>query len=387
MRTLVTRSGAIAISVTVIVVAAILGSHVAANSSPSVSTSQGPASEAAPAGQTRSVGHTRSSNLSDPSTWSNKQLAAQLILAGVQSNSLSQTHSWSKAGIAGVVLFGTPPSNLASKIKQTRDKSPDKRLVVASDEEGGAVQRLARLVGKYPSAAQIGRTKSVKQTEALARGLGKKLKHLGVNSDLAPVADLLYKGSWTARDGRAFKSNPKLNGKYVSAFANGLQQAGVSATVKLWPGGGAVADTHVGAGRTPAWSKMKARDLVPFGTAFKSGTASVMVSHARIPGLTGKLPATQSTKAYSALRQQSGNNVVIMTDSLAMAVVTKSMRQSQIQAAIRALRSGADLALIQGSSPKTAISKIAQAIASGKINRSAAVASAKRVLAWQLKFR
>lgn len=112
-----------------------------------------------------------------------------------------------------------------------------------------------------------------------------------------------------------------------------------------------------------------------------------MVSHARVPGLTGGLPATQSARAYQALRQQAGDRVVIMTDSLAMAAVTSSMRQSQTEAAIRALRSGADLALVQGASPKSMITNIAKAISSGKINRAKAVASTKRVLAWQLRFK
>lgn len=385
MRMHLKRTVVIALAVVLAATIAIVGFH--STSASSLGASDSSPSTGNNPNQVRSVVASQTRSTNDPSTWSNKRLAAQLVLAGVGSNSLASTHSWSKAGIAGVVLFGNPPGNLKSKIQQTRSKSPAKRLIVASDEEGGAVQRLARLVGRYPSAATIGRTKTVHQTEKLARGLGKKLKRLGVNSDLAPVADLLYRGSWTARDGRAFKNNPTQNGKYVAAFAKGLQRSGVSATVKHWPGGGAVADTHVGAGKTPNWSSLKRRDLVPFTAAFKAGAASVMVSHARVPGLTGGLPATQSARAYQALRQQAGDRVVIMTDSLAMAAVTSSMRQSQTEAAIRALRSGADLALVQGASPKSMITNIAKAISSGKINRAKAVASTKRVLAWQLRFK
>lgn len=386
MRISLKRTLAIALAVVLVATAAIVGVRVTAASSSSSNGQPGPGDRGNQQ-QLVSVSAPQPRAAQYPATWSDRQLAAQLVLAGVGANSLSKTHSWSKAGVAGVVLFGNPPGNLKSKIKQTRAKSPARRLMVASDEEGGAVQRLARLVGRYPSAAKIGRTKTIRQTEALALGLGRKLKRLGVNSDLAPVADLLYRGSWTARNGRAFKSSPTQNGKYVAAFTRGLQRAGVSATVKHWPGGGAVADTHVGAGKTPTWSKVKRRDLVPFTVAFKAGAASVMMSHARVPGLTGGLPASQSPKAYRELRRQAGNNVVIMTDALAMAAVTKSMRQGQTQAAIRAIRSGADLALIQGANPKTVINSIAKAISSGKIKRSQAVASAKRVLAWQLRFK
>lgn len=385
MRMHLKRTVAIALAVVLAMTIAIVGFRSTSASNANSSEPSSPTDSYS--GQLRSAAWAQTRATNDPSTWSNRRLAAQLVLAGVGSSSLPTSRSWSKAGIAGVVLFGNPPGNLKSKIRQTRSKSPGKRLIVASDEEGGAVQRLSRLVGRYPSAATIGRTMTVRQTEKLARGLGRKLKRLGVNSDLAPVADLLYGGSWTARDGRAFKRNPTQNGRYVAAFTRGLQSAQVSATVKHWPGGGAVADTHIGAGKTPRWSSLKRRDLVPFTAAFKAGAASVMVSHARVPGLTGALPATQSSKAYRALRQQAGNRVVIMTDSLAMAAVTKSMRQNQTQAAVRALRNGADLALIQGSNPRSMINKIAKAIASGKIKRSQAVASAKRVMAWQLRFK
>ena len=71
------------------------------------------------------------------------------------------------------------------------------------------------------------------------------------------------------------------------------------ATVKHWPGGGAVTDTHVAGGKTPRWSKLKKRDLVPFQTAFAAGVGGVMVRHAVIPGLTGGIPGTQSRARFS----------------------------------------------------------------------------------------
>ena len=323
----------------------------------------------------------------DPATWSARRLAAELVLAGVSARSTSSAKSWAQKGIAGIVLFGSPPSKLRSALNAVRDRSPQRRLIVASDEEGGMVQRLSALTGRMPSAATIGRTKTPAQTRQLARTYGKRMKKLGVNSDLAPVADLLYPGSFTANDQRAFKSNPQANAKYVVAFMRGLQDAGVSATVKHWPGGGAVADTHVGAGRAPQWSVLQTRDLVPFKAAFSAGVASVMVGHARVPGLTGSLPSSQSPKAYRAVRQQAGDQIVVMTDSLAMAAVTKSLKQDQAEAAIRALKAGADLALIQDISPTYVINQIATAIRTGEINKTQAIASARRVLALQTHYR
>lgn len=327
----------------------------------------------------------RTVDKSDPASWSRKRLAAKLVLAGVTSKNLRSSRPWVASGIAGVVLFGTPPTNLKQQLTSLGRLAPDGRLLVSSDEEGGAVQRLSSLIGRMPSAKTIGRTKTPKQTMKIAKKYGKRMKAVGVNNDLAPVADLAYAGAYMDRDGRAFSAKPKRNGRYVSAFSRGLQSAGVLATVKHWPGGGAVADTHKGAGRTPNWGSVQRRDLVPFNAAFASGTGSVMVSHASVPGLTGGIAASQSRAAMTALRRDAGNDVVIMTDSLAMAAVTSAMGQSQARAAVRAIAAGSDLALVQGNTKGT-VKALSRAIKSGEISRDAAVASVERIIDVQTRF-
>ena len=318
----------------------------------------------------------------DPTAWSNRKLATRLMLVGASNSNLTASKSAVLAGVAGIVLFGTPPRTLARQLRALRSAAPEGRLLVSSDEEGGMVQRLARLVGKMPTAKHIGQTKTPAQTQAYALKYGKRLKALGVGSNLAPVADLKYSGSWTDRDGRAFQAAPIANAKYVMAFARGMQAAGVMATVKHWPGGGAVVDTHKSAGTTPSWSALQRRDLVPFRAAFAAGVGAVMISHAKVPGLSAGLPATQSKSAFAAARSQAGDRTLIVTDSLMMAAVTKAMSQTQARAAVRALASGADLALVQGNWAAIR-GAIASAIANGTIPRAQAIASARRVITAQ----
>ncbi|MFA7267213.1 MAG: glycoside hydrolase family 3 N-terminal domain-containing protein, partial [Candidatus Nanopelagicales bacterium] len=136
------------------------------------------------------------------------------------------------------------------------------------------------------------------------------------------------------------------------------------------------------AGSTPPWSTLQQRDLVPFRAAFAAGVGAVMISHAKVPGLSAGLPATQSKSALSAARSQAGDKTLIITDSLMMAAVTKAMRQTQSRAAVRAIAAGADLALVQGNWAATR-SAIATAIANGTIPRTQAIASARRVIAAQ----
>src|SRR5204863_8459702 len=92
----------------------------------------------------------------DPTGWTDQQLAAQLVLAGYDMNRLGDAVPWVQAGLGGVILFGTPPADLRSRLARVRASA----LVapfVASDEEGGRVQRLRPLLGPVPSAEYMGR--------------------------------------------------------------------------------------------------------------------------------------------------------------------------------------------------------------------------------------
>ncbi len=177
------------------------------------------------------------------------------------------------------------------------------------------------------------------------------MRRLGVTVDLAPVAGLKVRGKFIARNGRAFSHDPATVGSYVSAWDAGMRRVGVAAalSVKHWPGHGSSADTHIGSGTTPNWRTVQSRDLVPFLTAFANDARAVMVGHLNVPGLTETgLAASMSPVALATLRSQTGPNVVIMTDSLSMGAVTSAMRQSVKSAAVRALRAGSDIAMVNG---------------------------------------
>lgn len=322
----------------------------------------------------------------DPANWSDSQLAASLVLAGVQMNNVSQAKSWARAGIAGIVLFGSAPSNLSSKLRQIRAAAPGQRFLISSDEEGGSVQRLSRILGRLPSAQKIARTKSPRQAKQLAFSYAKKMKATGVNVALSPVADLSVPGSYIAGDGRSFSGSPTRAATYVKAWSRGIEQANVMSVVKHWPGHGSAKNTHVGSGRTAPWSTLQHRELVPFNAAFRAGAPAVMVGHLIVPGLTtSKVPASLSKPALRALRTAAGPDTLIMTDSLSMGAVTSAMHQSATQAAVRSLVAGADIALVT-SDPMGIARAIRIAIENGTLPRAQAIASARRVLLAQARW-
>ncbi|MDQ3343696.1 MAG: hypothetical protein M3524_09005 [Actinomycetota bacterium] len=124
----------------------------------------------------------------DPSTWTDRQLAAQLVLAGYDMSRTDDAVPWVREGLGGVVLFGTPPADLAARLKRLR-AAGTVVPVVASDEESGRVQRLRSVLGPLPSAEELGRTRSTAQVRSLAASYGAKMARLGVDVDLAPVTD------------------------------------------------------------------------------------------------------------------------------------------------------------------------------------------------------
>lgn len=335
------------------------------------------------------VGSARVGNPSpDPSSWTNAQLASELVLAGVDMGYLKKARGWAREGIGGIVLFGKPPRSLGKQLAALRKASPMGRILVSSDEEGGLVQRLGGLLGRLPSARKIGATKSPAQAGAMAHRYGMAMKRLGVNVSLGPVADVGVPGSYIYADGRAFSTNPKTVGDYVRAWMGGLRSSGVMSVVKHWPGHGSAANTHVGSGRTPSWSAMLGQDEVPFQAAFAAKAPAVMVGHLDVPGLTESgIPATMSAPALSYLRTAAGPDTLIMTDSLSMGAVTTAMHQTSAQAAVRSLIAGADLALVSTADPLAIARAIEAAINDGRLPREAAIARAGRVLSAQVAWR
>jgi beta-glucosidase-like glycosyl hydrolase len=158
-----------------------------------------------------------------------------------------------------------------------------------------------------------------------------------------------------------------------------MRASGVVTTVKHWPGHGQASDTHTGAATVPPLSTLETRDMVPFNSAFAHGVPAVMVGHLMSEGLTEPgWPASLSPHALRYLRAHAGWGTLIMTDSLSMAAATSAVNLTPAQAAVRALRSGADIALTCAVSG--VIPAITAALDNGTIVRAKAVASARRLL-------
>ena len=260
-------------------------------------------------------------------SWSLARRAAQLLVAPVEEDDVAAALPLVRAGAGAIILFGSAaPANLAAQL-DALDAAAQGGVapIVMTDEEGGAVQRIANVVGDVPSARTMAATMTPAAVTALARQLGTRMRSLGIRMDLAPVLDVNDGPGPNASypDGtRSFSADPAVAATYGLAFATGLEEAGVVPVVKHFPGlGHASGNTDVGPATTPPLSFLEGDDLIPFRDAIAAGIPVVMVSNATVPGLTSG-PASLSEAAVTGLlRDRLGFRGLVMTDSLSAGAI------------------------------------------------------------------
>ncbi|GAB6897752.1 glycoside hydrolase family 3 N-terminal domain-containing protein [Kineosporia succinea] len=253
-----------------------------------------------------------------------------------------------REGVGSVCLFGT---NLTGDDSQARALVADIRagspegVLVTLDEEGGDVTRLdARRGGSTAGHAVLGAVDDVSLTRAVALSIGNRLRDIGIDLDLGPVADVNCEPDNPVIGVRSFGASPELVARHVVAFDEGLHAAGVAACVKHFPGHGAtVTDSHLALPRLDIpLSTARERELVPFVAAVRAGVPAVMTSHVVLAALDADNPATTSPSVLGLLRRELGFEGVIVTDALDMAGVAGPYGGSG-RAAVAALAAGADL--------------------------------------------
>jgi len=242
--------------------------------------------------------------------------------------------------VAGAVVIEPVDDGLGDAIASVQAVSATGPLVMAVDEEGGAVQRLDGLLGDMPSARHMAGL-PLDEVRAIARERAEAMVGLGFTMNLAPVVDV---GAGPGIGSRSFSDDPLLVATFGSAVAYGVLDAGLTPVAKHFPGHGrASADSHMELPVTPPIEDMSAVDLVPW-RHIPPGTA-VMVGHLDVPGLTDGVSTSLSHQAVTGLlRRDLGFDGLVLSDDLAMGAVAGSMGIPQ--AAVLSLRAGVDLLIV-----------------------------------------
>ena len=294
--------------------------------------------------------------------WSLEEKVGQLMMVGVDaqapkqsSNEAVDTHHVGNIFIAGRTTAGSQAtqkviSSFTSKVGPgTTHATP---MLVATDQEGGEVQVLAGSgFSDIPSALDQS-AQPRDQLVASARTWGKELADVGVNMNLAPVADLVdiarpASNEPIGRWGREYGHDAATVSSQAGAFAEGMQASKVIPTYKHFPGLGRVKDnTDTSAGVVDSTTTRNADTAVSviFGAAIAAGAPVIMVSSATYSLIDPSAPAVfSSTIVTDMLRREMGFSGVVITDDVSAAVQVQDV--SAGDRAVRAIRAGCDLVL------------------------------------------
>jgi beta-N-acetylhexosaminidase len=331
-------------------------------------------------------------NTSALAAWSLTQLAEQTLVVPVEESDVAAVTTQVAAGAGGVILFGaSAPSNLAAGLHALDAAAPNGIApLVMTDEEGGAVQRMANLVGSLPSARTMGETMSPAQIQSLVTAVASRMRTAGVTMDLAPVLDLDDGVGPNNRDPdgtRSFSLNPKVASADGIAFVQGLEAGGIVPVVKHFPGlGEASGNTDVAPATTQPWSSLEQSGLLPFEGAIAAGAPAVMIANATVPGLTN-LPASISPEVITTvLRGQLGFHGLVITDSLSAGALV-DIGYSVPRAVVAAITAGADMVLYTaatsqvGALTSATAAALVAAVDAGTLDRSRLVAAVADILA------
>lgn len=279
----------------------------------------------------------------------------QMLMAGVEGTALSADARTLIADlhVSNVVLMGPNVQSPAQVLQLTRDlqtlaiEANGTGLLIATDQEGGRVQRLRDGFTRLPDAATVGATGRPELIRAYGRMVGEEMLAVGANMDLAPDLDVNDNPSNPVIGPRAFGTTPDVVAMAGPAFLAGLHDAGVIATGKHFPGhGNTSTDSHLALPFvTKDRAALEAVELRPFRAAVRAGVDAIMPAHVVYPALDPSgLPGTVSRAIVTGLlRDDLGFTGIVITDDMGMRGIADLY--SPEDAAVQAVLAGADLVL------------------------------------------
>jgi len=261
---------------------------------------------------------------------------------------------------------------------QSKSKLP---LLISADMEYGVAMRISRTT-EFPSNMGISATRSTEYAYKMGQVIAKEARALGIHQNYAPSVDLNNNPENPIINTRAFSEKIDLTNSMSKAFVQGLQNSGLIATAKHFPGHGDTdIDSHKDLPVLPfKKSRLDALELQPFKAVVSDGIMSVMVGHLALPKIVEdeSVPATLSKEITSEiLRHEMGFNGLVVTDAMTMSGVRKGF--STGEAAVMAINAGNDL-LLMSPDMDVAHQELVEAVKSNKITRTRLDDSVRRIL-------
>lgn len=317
-------------------------------------------------------------------TMSKDEKIAQLFLVRTPEKEADQVLQ--KHQLGGYILYkrdvdGTNKKTLKEKIDRWNNLSKIKPLI-AVDEEGGTVARISSdknfRSARFPSPQQLYAQGGMKAIESNTKEMVQLFEELGVNVNLAPVADI----STSPEDfifKRSFGKDAKATGEFIETVVKSSKDSRVSFTLKHFPGYGNNKDTHMGAVKdNRSLEFIKNRDLIPFKAGVKAGAEAILVSHNVVTAIDPQRPASLSPAVVDFARKEGGFTGIVMTDGLDMKAITNYKKKG---ACVDAFLAGNDVLMV--TDYEKGMKEIQEALSQGQIKEDELNRRVFRILAWK----
>lgn len=321
-----------------------------------------------------------------------QQQAGQHMIVDIPGPTLDQqTRAFlQKYRFKGICLFRRnveSPEQLTQLMADLREVLGNEALI-AIDQEGGAVIRILD-TPQAPSAMALGATANPELSRQVGAAVGRGLRSYGINWNYAPSLDVNVNPLNPMIGDRSFGSDPESVALHGVNWALGLEEAGVMASVKHFPGHGDTnIDTHLA---LPTVNKpleeLLKTELHPFKKAAEAGVGSMMTAHIIFPALDSENPATLSKNILTGLLRDSwGYEGLIVTDAMDMHAISRQYEGGQ--AAIKALNAGADLILCVNDLElqEKQVEAIARAIEDGSLSEDLLSRSEEKLARFSARF-
>jgi beta-N-acetylhexosaminidase len=334
------------------------------------------------------------------------QQIGQLLMLAVYTNgyTVALNQPLQQWDIANAIVFnnynGGPlmPTTLSgwTQLVHNLQTHANQSLIIATDEEGGIVDRLAPYYGPTPSPQELAATGNPQQAYAQAQLDAGRLRASGINTDFAPLADV-YQGGAVSQS-RMFGTTPGQVITYAGAFLDGLQQNGVMGTLKHWPGiGSAPANPDFGLPTiTHSQAQLNAIDFATFRALLSHQPGMIMVTHVIVPAYDPSEPASLSPVLINQmLRGQLGYQGVVITDAMDAIGLQQFMQQQGYkdpaqgiaEASVRAILAGNDIieCPIEPDRLAAVVSAVTDAVQTGRISQDRLRQSLRRIIALKVR--
>ena len=255
-------------------------------------------------------------------------------------------------------------------------------MILATDEEGGNVQRLLYVQDKeatdVPYMYDVGKTGDEKLAFEIGKVIGEEVRSLGLNLTFAPDVDVFSNPENEVIGKRSFSEDKDVVAKMALKVASGIESVGVGVAYKHFPGHGDTSiDSHVALPViSKSWGELERVELYPFRRAIEAGAEMIMVGHIAVNG--SEVPASLSEEVVSEmLKGKMGFSGLAVTDALNMGAVMEKYTNSEI--AVKAVKAGEDL-LLMPADVREARDAILMAVERGEITEERIDESVRKIL-------